>query len=1188
MYLKRLEIAGFKSFADRTVIEFNKGLTAVVGPNGSGKSNIIEAVRWALGEQSAKNLRGGKMPDVIFAGSSSRSPLNVAEVTMVLDNSEQTLPIDYQEVSITRRLNRSGDSDFFINKSNCRLKDIVQLFMDSGLGKESFSIISQGKVEEIFNSKPEDRRGIFEEAAGVLKYKTRKKEAERRLFETEDNLDRLQDIILELESQLEPLKEQSLVARQYLEMKEELTQVDVSVTVEEINRFKTVWEEQSTALTEINQKIKMGQQQISELEQSSQQLKAERDELNDTTEKKQADLLALTTAYEQLEGQKKVYDERQKNTKITLEQHQQSIAVLKQKLVEVSAQLDGLKQEQREKQSVSHVLEKRISELELELSKVSRSVKEQLEDLRSDYVEVMQQQTNINNDLKYLERQYTQEMTRSQKDIQQFDEMTNSENESLEKQEQLQKEEEQLKLEMTQVIEQYQTNKIRFDEVERTTQISERQMYEALKILQQAQAREKTLQDVKESYTGFYQGVRAVLKAKNQLTGIVGAVAELITVPKEYRLAIETALGGAAQFIVTEAESDARAGISYLKQQRAGRATFLPLTTIKRRDLNASIKSRVQNETGFLGIASELVTYSNQVSSVVSNLLGMTLIAKDLNSANALAKSVNYQYRVVSLDGDVMNPGGSMTGGATKRGANANLFSQAEELTELQKQVKQMEQLYQTKEKTVADLKQEFEQLKTILERDRARGEELRFTLQTTSNQLEQLTMTLERQSKERAAFEFEKKELQRFLENYQEEKEQLEEALQELTERRTQLDELMNQQGNLEETNQKRKELLQKELADKQAQFAVVTEQLEHIRARIKEKRAQQEETQQEVTDLERLLSSTDSEQNISTEQAEQIIAKMSVDKELLAELQNTIFTLKEKREQVYLSVKQADEHLMEQNKALQYLIDNKTDMEVNKNRAGVSLDHSLEYLQSEYQLTFEAAREQFPLVLEFTQAKSEIKKLKQKMTALGAVNLQSIEQYDEVMERFEFLTVQRNDLLTAKEELFTTMDEMDALVIEKFHDVFCDIRAEFQVVFPKMFAGGHADLELTDPTDLLNTGIEIIACPPGKKLQQLSLLSGGERALTAIALLFAIIQARPVPFCILDEVEAALDDANVARFGHYLKEFGDERQFIVITHRKGTMEAANRLYGVTMQESGVSKMVSVRLEDYEEPSDN
>ncbi|MBO0429824.1 chromosome segregation protein SMC [Vagococcus fluvialis] len=1183
MYLKRIEIAGFKSFADRTVIEFNQGLTAVVGPNGSGKSNITEAVRWVLGEQSAKNLRGGTMPDVIFAGSSSRPALNIAEVTLVLDNEERFLPIDFSEVSVTRRLTRSGDSDFFINKQSCRLKDIVNLFMDSGLGKESFSIISQGKVESIFNSKPEDRRGIFEEAAGVLKYKTRKKEAEKRLFETEDNLNRVQDIIYELESQLEPLKEQSDVATKYLLYKEQLTAVDVSVTVQKIEQYKETWNEKEFALNKILVEINAKRESLLVEEEKLKELKESREILEKEIDSKQSELLSVTTGFEKLEGQKQLLEEKKRHSDQNKETYEENLASLAAKEIAVKNEIDTLKEEEASLTVTKKELLVEVEELKAEVQRFSKSTKEQLEDLRSDYVDVMQQQTNINNDLKYLEKQHQQELMRNEKDVNTYEILLLEEKETQKNYDTTKKALEKQSLTVQELLTNFKEVHSEVNELKAKVSTNERQMYEALKILQQAQAKEKSLQDLKANYAGFYQGVRAVLKDKDSLGGIVGAVAELVTVPKEVSLAIETALGASAQHIITEDETSARKAISYLKQKRVGRATFLPLTTIKPRALNQSIKAKVMSHSGFIGIANELVTYDTKISKIIENILGLTIIAKDLQTANELAKLINFQYRVVSLEGDVMNPGGSMTGGANKSGQNNQLFSQGQDLKELEVQVARMTRLYETKESEVKALKQELQLKESQLEEVRHEGEVARLKEQTLTNDLEKYEQKVTRQEKERRAFEYEKRELQRFLEDYKEEKEQLLEAQEKLATKKLELDKLMKETSELEEETTQQKEISQNKLNQKQAELAVITEKSSHLNLRIKEREFEFEELTTNKENLHFQLNSESSEHLSHGEVSQRIEEEMVRLKLAKENLSDTLENLKKQREALYQQISVGDDKIVEQNQLIQEQMDQKTAVEVAKNSANIALDRSLMYLQEEYGLTFEAGKLNYEPVEDFEAGKEKIKVLKSEIQQLGVVNVSAIEQYKEVKERHTFLVSQQEDLILAKDELFETMNEMDELVIKKFHDVFCDIREEFRKVFPNMFGGGHADLILTDPTDLLHTGIDIIAQPPGKKLQNLSLLSGGERALTAIALLFAIIQARPVPFCILDEVEAALDDANVARYGNYLRHFGEDTQFIVITHRKGTMESANMLYGVTMQESGVSKIVSVHLEELE-----
>ena len=1183
MFLKRLEVSGFKSFADKTVIDFNSGLTAVVGPNGSGKSNITEAIRWVLGEQSAKSLRGGTMPDVIFAGSSSRSPLNIAEVTLVLDNEDTFLPVEYSEVSVTRRLTRSGDSDFFINKQACRLKDIINLFMDSGLGRESFSIISQGKVEEIFNSKPEDRRGIFEEAAGVLKYKTRKKEAEKRLSETEDNLSRLQDIIYELENQLEPLSNQSHTAKEYLALKEELTEVDVLVTVSDMEQHKKEWLSSKASYDEIVNVVEDNQGEYRKLEERLSIAKQERIMLDDQLEIYQQKLLSVTQKKEQLEGQKRVLDERKRHSHENQDTHSEAMKECLEKSQGCQAEIHKLENAITDFKGQISQQQMAQKALEKDITRYSKSAKTQLEELRSDYVEVMQQQTNVNNDLKHLERRYQQEQSRSNKELTGYDALTLEKTEVDRELEQVTKACESQERSVKELVTEYQEQSKVSEGLKQRIGANEIQMYEALKILQQAQARQKSLQELQDNYSGYYRGVKAVLKEKQTLPGIVGAVAELITVPSDMNVAIETALGAASQHIIVADESSARSGIQFLKQQRVGRATFLPLTTIKPRQLTTEIIKKVTAFDGFVGIASELVTYPENVTSVIQNILGLTIVAKDLQAANRLAKELRYQFRIVSLEGDVMNPGGSMTGGASKQGQSNPLFSQTKELNQLVKQIGQMEVLYNSKENEVRTLKRELQELEVRLLELRKKGEESRLHEQTLKNKSERLAQRMEQLDKELKAFEYEANELKRFMADYEEEKEQLLEAEKSLKIKRSKLDDLMSRTDQLEEENTQRREQLQTEWNQRQSDLAVLLTKLEQGTQRLAEKKELLEEL--DIT-RQGLLARLDSESSQSLshlESTESLLKELDQVETEKEQLVDKMTEQRQKKEALALVLGDLETRVAELTKEIQEQLDLRTKAEVAKNRTEMALDTSLTYLQEEYHLTYEGAKETYKGQVDLDEGKGRIQELKQKIQGLGAINLQSIEQHDEVKERYDFLAGQQADLMTAKEELFETMNDMDELVIKKFHEVFCDIREEFRVVFPNMFGGGHADLVLTDPSDLLHTGIDIVAQPPGKKLQNLSLLSGGERALTAIALLFAIIQARPVPFCILDEVEAALDDANVTRFGQYLRNFGDDIQFIVITHRKGTMEAANVLYGVTMQESGVSKIVSVHLEEIE-----
>lgn len=1183
MYLKRIEIAGFKSFADRTIIDFENSVTAVVGPNGSGKSNITEAIRWVLGEQSAKSLRGGKMPDIIFAGSDTRKPLNVAEVTIILDNTDHYLPMDYSEISVTRRLRRTGESDFYLNKQSCRLRDVQELFMDSGLGKESFSIISQGKVEAIFSSKPEDRRGIFEEAAGVLKYKQRKKKAEQKLFETEDNLNRLQDIIYELEDQLIPLAAQSEAAKQFLSLKEKLTEVDVAFSVMEIQTAKRAWETATEQLELLNHQLAEITQQINTGERSVQQLRQRRAAFDESLEQLNQQLLQVTEGLKQAEGQKEVLLERSKHTQKSTAEYQETLDAVSERLQQLNDEKAELIHELSQKNRSVQEAEVAIADCRAEQEKYQKSAKEIIEELRSQYVEAMQEQATVGNELKYLERQYQQESAKNQTAVTKQTELSTAIKEKATAaeivNERLQAVQQQLDEQRKQYIhlqEKAKDNKEKFDD-------AQKKMYQLMNQVQQVRAKQRSLQDIQENYAGFYQGVRLVLKNKQQLTGVVGAVAELIEVPEEYTVAIETALGASAQHVVVETERDARAAITYLKQNRGGRATFLPLTTIKSRQLPSYAVSQAQQVPGFIGVASELVRFNEDVKNIAENLLGSIIIAEDLTSANALAKALNYSYRVVSLEGDVMNAGGSMTGGATKKNAGS-LFSQSNELQQLTAQAAQLDECLQKTEKQVQHFETVTKDAQAALEELRTTGETARMTEHELKNQLQNLTNELERLRKEQQVFDFENREIQAFFEEYNEKKTRLESEQQTIAQQLKKIDHDIQSMNAEEDLIEAKRSQLAATAAQLQADFAVQKEQVEHLRQKIAanaEAIAENEARQQSLERQLAAINSNVSDHEISEESLDQQISDFTQGKITLTQ---ELADIRQQRQIVQQEIGQLDEALSLANLQQKEKLSEKTNVEIEKNRADLVMDNRLAYLQEEYALSFEKAANDYPAIDDPEAAKREIQDLKGKIDAIGPVNLNAIEQYDQVEQRHSFLTSQRDDLLSAKAQLFDTMSEMDEEVKTRFGEIFDAIRLQFKQVFPNMFGGGHAELILTDPKDLLNTGIEIEAQPPGKKLQNLSLLSGGERALTAIALLFSIIQVRPVPFCVLDEVEAALDEANVSRFGHYLSDFQNDTQFIVVTHRKGTMEAADVLYGVTMQESGVSKTVSVRLEDVKE----
>ncbi|MGJ7910652.1 chromosome segregation protein SMC [Neobacillus sp. LXY-1] len=1184
MFLKRLDVIGFKSFADRIGVDFVQGITAVVGPNGSGKSNITDAIRWVLGEQSAKSLRGSKMEDIIFAGSDTRKALNIAEVTLTLDNQDQGIPIDYNEVSVTRRVSRSGDSEFYINKQSCRLKDIIDLFMDSGLGREAFSIISQGKVEEILNSKAEDRRVIFEEAAGVLKYKNRKKKAEGKLEETQDNLNRVYDILHELEVQVEPLKMQASMAKDYLEKKAELEKFEVALTVYEIEDLHQKWESLKEQLHDHQQQELKLSTEIQLKEAKIVEMRDQISALDESISDLQNVLLHASEELEKLEGRKEVLKERKKNASQNKDQLIQNIA-------ELTDKVNLLVSNRHQQETAVEILSSQVKELQLQLkekqeklSLFTENLEDKIESLKSEYIEILNEQAGAKNELKYIDEQLQQQERKSTRLDGENEKYLQERQQAHKKRLEIESSLETIQQELSSQVGSYREQQHKLETVKNQYQKQEKTLYQAYQLLQQAKSKKEMLEDMEEDFAGFYQGVKEVLKARgSKLRGIEGAVAELVTVPKEYETAIEIAFGGALQHIVVETEEHGRMAIQFLKQHSYGRATFLPLSVMQGRTLSSAQLMSIGQHPAFIGTAVSLVQFDSKYSEVMYNLLGSVVIAKELKGANELAKILQYRVRIVTLDGDVVNPGGSMTGGAVKQ-KSSSLLSRKTELEDLKEKLVIMEGKTAELERFVKELKEEVLETESKLEDKRKEGEELRLTEQSIKGKLREA--------------ELEEKNINERLEIYDLEKNQIMSEQETLSARKVEvIKALEDYKGTIMEmdgkiahlTDQKTKDLTSKDVltteinelkiahASKNEQFLNAKERLAINIRELAESEQKLEILKEDLT----LLTAEMTDSSTGEVQLEEAAKRKHQDKEATL---NLISSRREER----LSIQDALDNLEMDAKELKRvhkgLIVIVKDEEVKMNRLDVELENRLTHLREEYLLSFEGAKEQFPLTVPAEEARKKVKLIKLAIDELGNVNLGAIEEYERVSERYEFLNEQKQDLQEAKDTLFQVIKEMDEEMKKRFEHTFVGIREHFEPVFRALFGGGRADLILTNPEDLLNTGVEIVAQPPGKKLQNLGLLSGGERALTAIALLFSILKVRPVPFCILDEVEAALDEANVHRFSQYLKRYSSGTQFIVITHRKGTMEGADVLYGVTMQESGVSKLVSVRLEDTKE----
>ncbi|MEK4285363.1 MULTISPECIES: chromosome segregation protein SMC [Ureibacillus] len=1180
MFLKRLEVVGFKSFADRIGIDFVPGVTAVVGPNGSGKSNVTDAIRWVLGEQSAKSLRGSKMEDVIFAGSASRKPLNFAEVTLILNNEDEEVGIPYSEISVTRRVYRSGESEYLLNNQQCRLKDITDLFMDSGLGKEAFSIISQGRVDEILNSKPDDRRTIFEEAAGILKYKLRKKKAEQKLLETDDNLHRVLDILHELDSRLEPLKIQSSAAKDYLHMTEELKELDMSLIVHDLEEHH----QELLIVKEEHEQLEQQEQnqasEIANLQTKMDELRTKIHNIDETIDAAQERLVEASAEVERWEGRKALMQEKRSNAEKQFQQLQLALKEAKEEEMELAKTEEENKKLFDLKKNEIQQLKAEIKQLDVSLNSSVSQIEQQIEEYKNLYIDLLNEEATAKNELKHIEQQLAQyEETeermndRSEEMLKKLKQVSNLKNELAQKLE-------YIRNKVSDVLEQYEQLQRQLNAATSSFEEKQRMLYQAYQHQQQLKSRKEAIEELESDFSGFNFGVKEILLARErgELKGIEGAVLELLKVEGKYSKAIETALGAATQHIVTNTEQDAQKAIGWLKAKKAGRATFLPKNVMKSRKLSTTQIQEAMNHPAYIQLAHELVEFDEHNRNIVEYLLGNVLVAENLEGASQIARLCGYKYRVVTLDGDIVNAGGSLTGGSVKQ--QNSLFTRKAELEQLKKNLSQIEQsIYQaektlaTEKETLTTLREQVELLK--VQSEQYRQEEMELHSKYVELELEEknLKNTVNLASSEKSSASSRREALLK-------QKSQTEERLAELNKELQKVNDKVEQLSKAKIQSETEKDLLREQSAEKRSELAVLQEQLNQLQIQTADIALKRSKVFQQMESISREIEWIQNERDnhLTDEEIEQAISEWAEKRDQYS------FTIQENR-QLRIEYQQQLSQLDEQFKELQRIhkgfLEQLRSIDVKKSRIEFEINRLTNLLEEEYEIDFDEAKNEAVELDDVEQIRKKVKLLKQSIEELGPVNLTAIEEYERVLERHTFLTEQRNDLIEAQQTLNETIREMDEEMATRFKESFEKIQLQFREVFRELFGGGHADLILLDPNNLLETGIEIVAQPPGKKLQSLSLLSGGERALTAIALLFAILNSRPVPFVILDEVEAALDEANVERYSTYLKKLSRDTQFIVITHRKGTMEGADVLYGITMQESGVSKLVSVKLED-------
>lgn len=1179
MYLKSIEVQGFKSFANKIKFEFHEGITGIVGPNGSGKSNVADAVRWVLGEQRVKQLRGGTMQDVIFSGTENRKPLSYASVAITLNNSDHQLPVDYEEVTVTRKLYRSGESEYLINGAACRLKDINEMFYDTGIGKEGYSIIGQGQIDKILSGKPEERRELFDEAAGIVKFKRRKALSLKKLDEERQNLTRVNDILSELEKQIGPLQKQSEVAKEYLKKKEELKTFDINMFLLETERLRDLIREIEGKLQLATEELEEANIRYEDMKNEYEAIEEEVEEIELSIEKAKSQLNETTLLKQQLEGQINVlkeqintvrmndehYGKRQHTIQIEIETREKQRETLVQERTEVTGKLSQIsEQDQKARQALIDV-QSRIAEHSAEVEEKKQEIMELLSNRASTRAKIQHFDTT--------QAQFTTRRAELHKLI--FE--TASEGE---RQENTLKSYEEKLVSVQEQIAQYsgqiRENEQRIGEYQKD--LSEKQ--EKLRVGQTAYHREssrlESLKNITERYDGYGNSIRKVMSNKDRVPGLLGVVADIIKVEKEYEIAVETALGGSIQNIVTDTEETAKRMIQYLKQNKFGRATFLPLTSMHG---GSGIRdTQALKEPGVIGLANTLVTVEDKFKGLADQLLGRTIVVDHIDHGIAIARKYRQSLRLVTLEGDLINPGGSMTGGAFKN--SSNLLSRRREIEEFEETVAMLKKDMQIMEEEVSMIKEKRAACYSANDEIQQKLSNASISENTVKMNMEQVQAKLRELSERHRSYKNEQNELEEQIQQIKDNEDSIQMELetserleQEWNVRIEELNRLLEQERAEETAQMRQSEEVHLKFASLEQQNTFILENMNRVEEEIAK-------FAEELKELDQNKGNASEEIREKEDQIEELRQTIEDSKELFTEIQEEIKLQSTKRDELNQKHKtflgkreELSKHMADLDKECFRLNSQKENYEE-------ASDKQINYMWEEYELTYGRAMElRNENLTDLSYMKQQIHLLKNEIKKLGNVNVNAIEDYKNVSERYEFLNGQHEDLIEAEATLVKIIEELDAAMRKQFQEQFARISSEFDKVFRQLFGGGKGTLELMEDEDVLEAGIRIIAQPPGKKLQNMMQLSGGEKALTAISLLFAIQNLKPSPFCLLDEIEAALDDSNVGRYAQYLHKLTEHTQFIVITHRRGTMAAADRLYGITMQEKGVSTLVSVDL---------
>ena len=1187
MRLKSIEMQGFKSFADKIYLDFNPGITAIVGPNGSGKSNISDAIRWVMGEQSIKSLRGSKMEDVIFSGTETRKALGFAEVTLVLDNADQYFSLDFPEITVTRRVYRSGEGEYYINKTLCRLKDIHELFMDTGLGRDGYSIIGQGKIDSILSTKSEDRRQIFEEAAGISKYKYRKIEAERKLIQTTDNLTRVEDILGELEAQLGPLERQSEKARKYLRLRDEMKDLDIAVSVIQAENAKSQQAELKENIVLLAEQIQKIQKELDDIDAEIAGMYEEVDQCDREMENcREADKLSVAAMNEQ---------KNQSNLlRSDIEHNQQNIERMEEEVRESGAEIgridqtlqehmERLEQLRAENQGTAQNLEA-LTEASRKAGQDASERSQALENIRAEVIALTAEINTLkaaDNNLEILAGNYRSRQTiveqelsgKQQNKAGMLEQIREKEKTYQEIAEKIARSQDTIR----QLNEKYNAGQLRL----RTLQEKESQN---LIMLNQRQSRRSMLLDMEREFEGYARGVKGVMTAhrKGEIPGakIYGPLAQLIKTDQKYITAIETALGAANQNIVTAAEEDAKAAISYLKKNRLGRATFLPVSAIRGKHFD---RSQAEKIPGFVAVASELVQCEAKYQDIVQSFLGTTVICDTLDHAVDMAKKTGHRFRIVTTDGDIIQAGGAMTGGSA--GKTTGSLSRTGEIERLSGEIAKLQKQAAEEKKERTELEQQMQKQQELLRKENLAQQQFQQEMVRLQSDLQHHQVLMENMESSAQQLEKENADIIEKLKELKEKKEanqaQITAHTQKVTTMEAQVNAVQKEYSELSGKN----DVLISKLTELSLARNTILKDMELQNDRISRLNTEKAQHAQAIAAKNSGVAALRKQNEDILKQIENLKKSMSEQEQALSQYRNQQTELAQKRGALEEKLRKRQASVKDVQEQMFRLNQQQDRMETRVQRYEAEIETIVNRLLEEYDMPYsQAAAVKVEEPFDFKEASARIRSLREQIRSLGNINIDAIEEYKNVKERFDFLTVQTNDLEKAKKELETVISDMLVIMQDQFAAQFKLMNENFSRVFSALFGGGRANLILTEPEHVLESGIEIEAQPPGKKLQSLTLLSGGERAFTAIALLFAILEIRPTPFCILDEIEAALDDVNVYRFADYLKHYSDKTQFIVVTHRRGTMEAANILYGVTMQERGISKLLSLNIDEIQQ----